>query len=125
MAGTDNKRQRKWIGFLTGPFAFTKKILEEKRSCYQERTTTKIDSFLHNNLKDPNRERDLTENTLLINPEAPKREFVLKEPTWDEIKAVIKTIRSASASDPSGMPYNAYERCHQHFRFLWKLIKLI
>ena len=76
-----------------------------------ESTPAEIDTFLHNNLKDPNRDRDLTEKTFLIRPEAPTREFDLKEPTWDEVKAVIKSTRSASVSGPNGGPFNVYKRC--------------
>ena len=106
MAQTEKKGQRNGWPFLKDPYAFTKKILGEKQSGYLESTPDKIDSFLHNNLIDPNRDKDLIENKLLIRPEAPTREFDLKEPTWDEIKAIIKKTRSASAPGPNGMPYN-------------------
>ena len=118
------ERAKKWIAFSTNPYAFTKKILGEKRSCYLESIPAEIDSFRHNNLKDPNRDRDLRENTLSIRLEAPTREFDLKEPMWDEIKAVIKT-RSASASGLNGVPYNVYKQCPQLLHFLGKLIKII
>ena len=58
-----------------GKNAFTKKILGEKRRGYLESTPAEIDTFLHNNPKDPNRDRDLTENTTLIRLEAPTKEF--------------------------------------------------
>ena len=50
------------MSFLTDPYAFSKKIFGEKRSGYLESTPAEIDSFLHNNLKDLNRDRDLTES---------------------------------------------------------------
>ena len=83
--GEKKERAKKQIAFLTDPYAFTKKILGEKQSSHQESTPAETDSFFHNNLRDPNRNRDLTENTLLIRLEAPTREFDLKEPTWDKI----------------------------------------
>ena len=102
-----------------------RKYYREKRSGYQENTPAEIDSFLHDNLKYPNRDQDLTENTLLIRPEAPTMDFDLKEPTWKEIKAVIKTTRLASAPGPNDIPYNVYKCCPQLLHFLWKLIKVI
>ena len=53
-----------------------------------ESLLAEIEPFLFN-LKDPNRDTDLIENTLLIRLESPTKEFVLKEPPYDEIKAVI------------------------------------
>ena len=81
MAQTEKKGQRNGWPFLKDPYAFTKKILGEKQSDYLESTTAEIDFFLHNSLKDPNRDKDLIENTLLIRPETPTRDFGLKEPT--------------------------------------------
>ena len=64
---------------LKDPYAFTKITLGEKRSGYLESLLAEIEPFLFN-LKDPNRDRDLIENTLLIRLEAPTKEFDLKEP---------------------------------------------
>ena len=102
MAQTEKKRKgkKKTDGLLNSPLCFHKHISEEKQKSFLESTPTKIDSSLHNNFKDPNRDRELTDNTLLIRPEAPKRKFNLKEPTWDE----IKTTGSTSAPGPNDVP---------------------
>ena len=72
--GTDGEEMaKKRMAFLTHPYSFTKKVFGEKRSGYLKSTSAEIDSFLHNNLKDLNRDGDLTDNTLLIRPEAPTK----------------------------------------------------
>ena len=84
--GEENKRQRKGrLFFLTDPYALTKKILGEN----EEVTWAEIDLFLQNTLKDLNRHRQLTENTILIRPDA-LTGFYFKVLAWEEIQEVIK-----------------------------------
>ena len=76
-------------------------------------------------LKDPKRHQELRENTLLISPVTPSRNFDLKEPTCNEIKIVIKSARSDSAAGPNRVPYIVHKRCPQLLRRLCKLVKIV
>ena len=87
--GEEKKGAKKWMVFLKDPYTFTKK-LGKKQSGYLESTPAEIDSFLRNNLKDPNRDGDLTENVLLIRLEAPTSEFDLKDQPGMKSKLSLK-----------------------------------
>ena len=98
------ERARKRMAFISNSFGFAKILLDEKRSANMESSTEEIDAFHKETLKDPNRLRDLEVNTSLITPTPPSMDFVLKEPSWIEIQAVMKKARSGSAPHPKWSP---------------------
>ena len=89
-------RAKKRLALLSNPYGFTKKIFGKKSSGFQLK-------FIF--LKDANR-WDLTETNSLIRQDDPTIGFNLKEPTWEEIKAVIKIKRSASDPGLNSVLYN-------------------
>ncbi|XP_063058826.1 uncharacterized protein LOC134452393 [Engraulis encrasicolus] len=119
------ERARSRAAFISNPFNFTKKLLGDKRSGVLMCSTAEANTFLHNNLSDPDRDQELGPQRTLISPQAPTVEFVMREPGWAEIQEVVKGARSASAPGPSGVPYTVYKRCPQLLRHLWKLLRVI
>lgn len=89
------ERARKRDAFISNPFAFTKKLLGDKRSGSIMCPTKEVNFFLHNTLSDPERDQEL---------EPPTVGFDMTEPNWKEVQEVVKGDRSASAPGPSGEP---------------------
>ena len=89
------ERAKKRTSFIANPFRFAKDLLGDKRSGRLECSSEEIDSYLSNIMRDPDREKDLDNNTSLIEPEAPSTEFDLREPSWKEVKEVVGAARSA------------------------------
>lgn len=61
-------------------------------------------------LSNPSKEKELGTIQSLISLEAPKTEFNIKEPSWNEVQEVIISVRSASAPCPNGLLYGVYKQ---------------
>ena len=47
------------------------------------------------------------------------------EPTWKEVKEIVKKARSGSAPGPNGIPYKVYKVCPLLLRRLWTLSRVV
>ena len=116
---------RKRTAFIANPFGFAKMLLGDKRSGRLNCPVEEVNSYLNGTLSDPERNKNLGDNELLIIPEPPASEFDLREPSWKEMLEVVQAARASSAPGPSGVPYSVYKRCPGLLNKLWKLIKAI
>ena len=119
------ERARKRTSFLTDPFGFAKKLLGDKRSGQLNCPTEELNTYLRDNLSDPERDKELGNLEAVIRPHQPTTKFDLEEPSWKEVREVVKAAHSASAPGPSGVPYGVYKRCPSLLLLLWKIIKVI
>ena len=118
------KEQRKHWNYFQILTVSRRKYFGERRSSYLENTLAEIDLFLQDTLKDPKGQGDLTENISLIRLDVPTTGLNLKEQNSEEIKAVLKRIRSTSAPRPNVVFYYISKRCLLLY-IQWKLLKII
>ena len=119
------ERARKRTAFIANPFEFARKLLGEKRTGQLKCSRSTVNSFLHDTLSDPDREKDLGVNDSVFTSELPAVNFDMREPSLKEIQDVVQAVRSASALGPSGVSYTVYKRCPGLTRKLWVIIKTI
>ena len=119
------ERARKRTAFITNPFGFAKNLLGDKRNGQLNCTANTVNAFLHDTLKDPEREENLGHNEQMIQPESPTTDFNMKEPSWKEIQDVVRAARTASAPGPSGVTYCVYKRCPGILNRLWRIMRKI
>ncbi|KAK0139195.1 hypothetical protein N1851_024123 [Merluccius polli] len=101
----DRKRQTKErVDFTKNPFEYLSKLLGDKRS--EELKATKEQVEEHQVHSDPRREDSLEEMEELIKPAEPTIPFGAEEPSWQEVKHVLKKARGKSAPGPNGIPYS-------------------
>ena len=105
------ERARKRTSFLTDPFGFAKKLLSDKRSGQLNCPTEELNTYLRDNLSDPERDKELGNLEAVIRPHQPTTKFDLEEPSWKEVREVVKAARSASVPGPSRVPYSIYKCC--------------
>ena len=102
-----------------------KKLLGDKRSGQLNCPTEELNTYPRDNLNDPERDKELGNLEAVIRPHQPTNKFDLEEPSWKEVREVVKAAPSASAPGPSGVPYGVYKRCPSLLLLLWKIIKVI
>ena len=94
------ERARKRTSFHTDPFGFAKKLLGDKRSGQLNCLTEELNTYLRDNLSDPERDKEQGNLEAVIRPHQPTTKFDLEEPSWKEVREVVKAARSASAPGP-------------------------
>ena len=79
------ERARKRTSFLTDPFGFAKKLLGDKRRGQLNCPTEELNTYLRDNLSDPERDKELGSLEAVIKPHQPTTKFDLEEPSWKEV----------------------------------------
>ena len=111
--------------FVKNPFQFTKKLLGQERSGSLERQKTEVEEYLKDTHSDPDREEDLGHCPKIIPLEEPGLSFNCKEPSWKEVKEVVRKARGKSAPGPSGIPYKVYKNCPSLLKLLWQMLRAV
>ena len=62
-------------------------------------------------MSDPAKELEMGTNNRLIYQKPPVVQYGPRLPTWKEMQEVVRATRSASAPEPSVVPYIVYKRC--------------
>lgn len=112
---------KKRAAFISDPFGFSRKSRSGQLACPKE----EVDLYLHNMLRDAEREKDLGECDILTRPPAPDIELNCSEPSWKEVQEILKAARASSAPGPSGVPYKVSKWCPNLLRQLWKILQVI
>ena len=119
------ERARKRAAFIKNPYKTTKELLEKKRNgkliCSQE----EINQHMKQVYSDPDRDNELGECDILIDPPDPEVEFVTSELLLKEVRDVVHRARASSAPGPSGTSYKVYKNCPKLLRRLWKILRVI
>ena len=68
-----------------------------------------MNAYLRDTLSDPGRDKEQDHLEGVINPKQPTTEFYLVKPGWKEVKEFVEATRSASALDPTSVPYNVHK----------------
>lgn len=121
---TERARKRT-SSFLVNPFGFTKRLLGQKRSGRLDCSKAKVDNYLFNTLRDPNRGQELGHQRALLDIPAPLVEINTSEPTWKEVQEVVTSARASSAPGPSQLPYKVYRCCPNLLKILCNLLQVI
>lgn len=119
------KRQQRRTEFLRDPFKFMKKLLGNKTSGELKCSKKELEAYLKTTHTDPNKDVELGECSLILNPNEPTIDFDISEPRFEEIKNVVRKARAGSAPGPSGISYKVYKNCPKLLRRLWKLLRVI
>ena len=88
--------------FVKNPFQFTKKLLGQERSGSLESQKTEVEEYLKDTHSDPDREADLGHCPKIIPLEEPRIPFNCKEPSWKEVKEVVRKARGKSSGNAQG-----------------------
>ena len=80
------ERARKRTSFVTDPFGFAKKLLGDERSGQLNCLTEELNTYLRDNLSDPDRDKELGNLEAVIRPHQPTTKFDLGEPSWKEVR---------------------------------------
>ena len=91
------ERAQRRLVFISNPYGFTKKLFGVNQSGQLESITDEINTYLLEMLKDLNRYQEFGENMSLISSISPSTNFLLKEPTKNEIQSEIRSVRLGSA----------------------------
>ena len=116
---------RKRAAFIANPYQFSKKLFENERSGCLSTSMQDIEKHLESVHADPLRNEPLRDCQRILPVDTPETPFDSREPTFTEIKEVVKKSRSCSAPGPNGIPYKVYKQCPSLLRKLWQLLKVI
>ncbi|XP_061093280.1 uncharacterized protein LOC133125737 [Conger conger] len=118
------ERARKRAAFIANPFKFMKDLLGQKRSGKLASSQEDIDQYLTRTYSDPEREQELGECDILIDPPEPEVQFDKSELQLKEVREVVRKARASSAPGPSGTSYKVYKNCPKLLQHLWKLMRV-
>lgn len=107
--------------FIKDPYRLTKAMLREARSGSLTSTKEEVEEFLRAAYCDTHRGPRSGQPTKDQQCSTPIKHLHTTEPSWKEVKEVVKKTRTASAPGPSGLPYKIYKKCLLVLRRLWKL----
>lgn len=120
-------KERAWkrSAFIGNPFAFTKRLLGQKRSGHLACPVEEINQHLNTTFSDTSRDQEPGLCKALVTPAEPVSQFNSAEPTQAEVREAVKAARSSSVPGPSGVPYKVYKQCPRLLKRLWKILKVI
>lgn len=119
------ERARKRAAFISNPFKLTKDLPGQKRSgnlaCLQE----VLDHHIEQTYSNSEREKELGECNILIDPPDPEVQFDMSELQLKEVREVVLKARASSAPGPSGTSYKVYKNCPKLLLRLWKILLVV
>ena len=119
------ERAKKRAAFTANPYKFARSLLDKERSGKLETPLEEVEKYLHVTHSDPNRE-DVLGGCDRIEPvNAPEKQLDVSEPSFGEVKDVVKKARTATAPGPNAIPYKVYKMCPLLLRRLWRLLKVV
>ena len=92
-------------------------LLEGEKSDKPDCSMEDIESHLQQTHIDRQRDNPLGECPRIEPVSAPEMEMETTEPTWKEVKEIVKKARSGSAPGPNRIPYNVYSTRSAHCYF--------
>ena len=101
------------------------RLLGEKRGGSLQSIEEEVVKYLREVHSDPSREHPLGDCDRISAVDPPKISLNMKEPSFQEVRDVVKTVRACSAPGPSGIPYKVYKNCPKLFRRLWLLLRTV
>ncbi|XP_053395771.1 uncharacterized protein LOC128555950 [Mercenaria mercenaria] len=124
-----NKRRklkvRKRAAFVANPFKFSKSLFDKEKSGKLESSIEEVQQYLRDTHSDPQREEPLGDCPITEAETPPTTPLDIKEPTFQEVKDVVRKARAGSAPGPNGIPYKVYKMCPYLLRRLWSLLRVI
>ena len=79
-----------------------------EKSGQLETPQAEVEDYLHKTHTDREREEDLQDTLITEDVADPSAAFSLSEPSWTEVKEVVRKARAASAPGPNGIQYKVY-----------------
>ena len=119
------ERARKQAAFIRNPFGFTKKLLGQKRDGNLVCSKEELELHLQNTYRDPNRELELGQCDILLDPPPPTQDFDAREPLLNEVQEVVRRSKSRSAPGLSGVLYKVYKYYPRLLKHLWKILRVV
>ena len=100
-------------------------LLDKEWSGTLETPVEEAERYHHETHSDPRREDALGDCERIEPAAPPETELVTSEPTFGEVKDVIKKARFGSAPGPNAIPYKVYKMCPLLLKRLWRLLKVV
>lgn len=119
------RKARKRAEFVSNPYKFSKQLFDKERSGQLETSMADIEEHLRQVHSDPERDIPLGACPRLDAVAPPTSPLDCKEPTFLEVKEVVRKARTGSAPGPNKIPYKVYKMCPLLLRRLWNLLKVI
>lgn len=80
---------------------------------------------IQNTYSDPNRQIQLGQCDILVDPPPPTKVFETREPLLKEVQEILRKARSSSAPGPSRVPFKVYKYFPLLLKQLWKILRVI
>ena len=101
MKGRENPKNRrennrKRAVFVRNPYKFASSVLEWKRPGKLDKQKEEVETYLKETHSDDTREKLLGRSNRIEDVPPPQNLLNAKEPTWKEIKEVVKKARAGS-----------------------------
>ena len=119
------KRSKKRAEFISNPFKFSKKLLNDKTSGQLKVSKEVIEEYINKIHSDPQRNNKLPIQNRLSEVDLPTVMFNEKPITIGEMRAVVRKARAGSAPGPNGIPYKVYKNCDGLLVILWQVVKVL
>ena len=84
-----------------------------------------LELHLQNTYRDPNRELELGQCDILLDPPPPTQDFDAREPLLNEVQEVVRRSKSRSAPGLSGVLYKVYKYYPRLLKHLWKILRVV
>ena len=123
--GKTTERAKKRAAFTSNQYKFARSLLYKERSGKLETPQEEVEKYLHVTHSDPNREDALGDCDRIEPVKAPEKQLDVSEPSFGEVKDVVKKARTASAPGPNAIPYKVYKMCPLLLMRLWRLLKVV
>ena len=119
------KRTKKRLAFTANPYKFARNLLDKEQSGTLETPVEEVERYLQETHSDPSRDVVLGDCERIEPAAPPDTELLTTEPTFGEVKEVIKKARFGSAPGPNAIPYKVYKMCPLLHKRLWRLLKVV
>lgn len=110
---------------MRNSYKFASSVLERKRSGKLEKPGEEVETYPRETHSFKMRDEPLGRNSMIEAVPPPKKHLDDKEPTWKEIKEVLKKARAGSAPGPNSVTYKVYKKFPKRLNKLWKIIRVI
>ena len=111
--------------FTANPYKFARSLLDKERSGKLETPLEEVEKYLHVTHSDPNREDALGDCDRIEPVKAPEKQLDVSEPSFGDVKDVVKKARTASAPRPNAIPYKVNKMFPLLLRRLCRFFKVV
>ena len=119
------EKRRKRKAFFRNPYKFTTDLLGKPKNGELKCTAEEAEANVRACHSDPLHDVPLPECPYTLTAQEPEIPFDCSDIRFDEIQAIVRKARAASAPGPSGSTYKIYKSCPLLVKRLWRYLRVI